>query len=620
MKSLRRRLWTGFGGMLLILVLVSALSIVVLTRYSHALERVFRENYDSAVYCDAMKDALERLDVGAQRRVWGAPADDQAEVARQIARFEQSLHRQLDNCTLPGELDATRGLADRWTGYRAQYLEFTGADGARLAEIYRRDLLPGYEGLKQLAQQIADMNMRNMVSVDGRAKRTLVAVRNALLVLVSVGTLLAALLVGAVAATILGPLKSLTHCAREIGRGNFEPTIRPQSSDEVGQLAEAFNAMAGRLREFRRLDQERLTRTEQATQLAIDSLADPVLLVGPNRKVEIANRAAQRHLAINPGVKIDELRLGWLTGIFDAVWQSREASEPQGYASALQVFEEGHERFLLPRAVPVAGDAGTVLGVTIILMDVTRLRYADELKSGLLATVSHELRTPLTSARMALGLLTGEKLGVLAAPQAKLLTAARQDVERLYRIIESLLSASRIEAGRDNIQPQPLSAMDVISLGADPLRGLAAERGRSLLVEVPGDLPRVWADPTSVGYAIGNLIANAIEYSTPGGTIGVWVREEDHMLRFGVDDTGPGIAPEHAAHIFERSYRLPRDRGRRGAGLGLTIARQIVEAHRGRIFLSTNSQGGSTFSFTLPVAPASSGAGERASPVSVELG
>ena len=603
MKSLRRRLWLGFGGMLLILALVSALSVVVLTRYSHALERVFRENYDSAMYCDAMKDALDRLDLAAQRRLWGAPGAEDADHFAPIAQFNDNLARQLNNCSLPGEVEASQELAGEWERYRAKYVSWMSAGVASDADAYRRNLLPAHDRLKRLAQHIAEMNMRNMVSVDGRAKRTLVSVRNALLVLVGAGTLLAALLVGAVAATILRPLKALTHSAREISRGNFELKVESRSSDEIGQLAAAFDVMTARLREFRKQDDQRLARTRQATQVAIDSLAEPVLLVGPDRKVEIANRAAQNRFRLGAGTPIDELKLEWLSRLYESVSETHEPFNPPGYASAIQVFEDGRERFLLPHAVPVVGDGGAVLGVTIILVDVTQLRHADELKSGLLSTVSHELRTPLTSARMALGLLTGDRVGSLSERQSKLLKAARQDVERLYRIIENLLNASRIEAGVANVQPRPMPARELIALAVDPLRQAAVDRGLQLELDVPDELPSAWADPSNIGYALGNLVANAIEYTPAGGTIRVWASEEEQSLCFGVDDTGPGIPPEYAARLFDKFFRLPRDRGRRGAGLGLSIARQIIEAHGGRIEFAPRAGGGSSFRFTLPTAP-----------------
>jgi NtrC-family two-component system sensor histidine kinase KinB len=302
MNSLRNKLWLAFGGLLLILVVVSVLTLIVLTRYSRTLERLFNENYDSAVYCDRMKEALDALNLRAQQLIWDETIISSApSAAADEAKFETNLRLQLGNCTLPGEADLSEHLADLWSQLRTQYDQFDSA-GKNRAAVYRQNLLPQFQELKRDAQSIATMNMTNMVSVDGQVKRTLIGVRNALLILVAAGTLLATVLVGMIAASLQKPLASLTASARQIESGDLDLQIAVHSGDELGQLAEAFNAMAARLREFRRIDHERLLRTEQTTQLAIDSLPDAVLVISPQGKIEISNRTAADHFNINPGM------------------------------------------------------------------------------------------------------------------------------------------------------------------------------------------------------------------------------------------------------------------------------------------------------------------------------
>lgn len=602
MTTLRGRLWLGFAGLLLILIVVSALSVAVLTRYSHVLEKVFRENYDSAVYCDAMKDSLDRLDVAAQRRAWGAPQISAVEITADTLRFNDNLRRQLDNCTLPGERQLSDRLAADWARYQVAFHRLDGVNSTERAEVYRQSLLPEFQEMKRTAQRVADMNMSNMVSVDGQARRALTEVRNALLVLVSLGTLAAAVLVGAMVATIVRPLRLLSHGAREIGRGNLDLKMVVGGADEVGQLAEAFNSMATQLRHLRQLNHEKLDRIRQTTQLAIDSLPDAVLLLGPDGDVEISNRTAREHFGILPGKKVDELNLDWLTRLYTTVRHDACPLDPDGYRSAIQIFDGGRERFMLPRAVPVLAADGATIGITVVLVDVTRLRHADELKSGLLSTVSHELRTPLTSIRMALGLLSDDRIGTISAPQKKLLTAAREDSDRLYRIIENLLQVSRIEAGRSGVNRQAIPASQIIIQAVEPLKQAFLDQQLHLVVEMPPDGLRVLADPNSIGFALSNLLTNALKFTPAGGQVQLSACVEDSSVRFTVGDTGPGIPPEFVPRLFEKFFRLPRDAGRAGAGLGLSIAREIVDANLGKVAFSLRPGGGSRFSFTLPLA------------------
>ena len=598
--SVRGKLWCAFGALLLILLAVSALSFAVLTLYSRALERVFHENYRSAVYSNEMKGALDRLNSRLERQLWGDPAAGLIDPSVEQQRFERNLNSQLDNCTLPGESQISHHADELWREYKSRYAAFHPGEAAGV--LYRNDLLPRYIELKETSQRIGDMNMSNMVSVDGQAKRNLIDVRNTVLILAVVGASLAAALVAAVGAKILNPLGALTRSAGEIASGNLDLSIDVRSRDEIGQLIDAFNSMAVRLREFRKLDHDRLLRIQQTTQLAIDSLPDAVFVVSPDGRVEVANRTARKHFAIEPGKAVSELALPWLNEIYESVVVGLHAYEPANYKSAIRLFYDGAERYMLPHAVPMLDDEGRPVGATVVLGDVTRLRHEDELKTGMLSTVSHELRTPLTSIRMAVMLLLEEKFGGLTQGQQRLLAAASTDGDRLYGIIEDLLNLSRIEAGREQLQPVQITVKKFVAMSLDPLRKAIADKRLRLAEHVNDAQCLIVADPVRAGLALTNLLSNAMKFTPAGGTVDVAARLEGGFVIFCVSDTGPGIPPEYASRVFDKFFRIPRSDGPTGAGLGLAIAKEVVEAHGGRIEFQPRDGGGSTFRFTLPCA------------------
>ena len=603
MTSLRNRLWLGFGSLLFILLVVSALSMFFFTRYSHVLENVFSENYNSAIYCDAMKESLDQLNTRAQRMLWEGPGAKTSDFAGEESHFEDNLYAQLRNCTLPGELAATQHLIELWNGYRAHYENFDAA-GAGRADSYEHDLLPRYDELKQVAQHIADMNMSNMISVDGQVKRTLVTVRNSLLILVITGTALATMVVWTAGVSILRPLRDFTRSAREIGEGNLDLNLPIRSRDEIGELTEAFNLMTSRLREFKRIDHDRIMRSEQTTQLAIDSLPDAVFVIGPDEKIAIANDAARTYFGIEPGRDIGGLNLSWLGPLYDEVKARHEAVESQGYKSAIQLFIDGKERFLLPRAVPMLSPDGRQLGVTAILVDVTQLRQVDEAKSSLVSTVSHELRTPLTSQQLLLSLLITSLGPTLPPNQRRMLEVAKADSDRLYRTIEDLLSLSRMESGRAQFRFRAMQPGEIVSAALEPLRQLFADKKIKLAIQAEGDLPEVMADPASIQSALTNLLSNALKFTPGGGDVTVSAEEAGESVTFAVRDTGPGVPEEFRHRIFEKFFRVPVSSGPSGAGLGLSIAKNIIEAHHGQISFSCPAGGGTVFQFELPIAQA----------------
>jgi PAS domain S-box-containing protein len=576
---------------------------IFFTRYSHTLERVFNENYNSVVYCNAMKESLDQLNTRAQRMLWEGPAGQALDYQNAEATFEKNLYLQLGNCTLDGELPATQHLIELWKDYRAHYDQFNAADRGRTIP-YEDELLPRYDELKQAAQKIADMNMSNMISVDGQVKRTLVTVRNSLLILVITGTALATMVVWTAGVSILRPLRDFTRSARQIGEGNLDLTLPIRSHDEIGELTEAFNSMTSRLREFKRIDHDRIMRSEQTTQLAIDSLPDAVFVITPDDKIAIANDAARTYFGIEPGREIAHLNLSWLGPLYDEVRTSHEAVEPEGYKSAIQLFIDGKERFLLPRAVPMLSPDGRQLGVTAILVDVTQLRQVDEAKSSLVSTVSHELRTPLTSQQLLLGLLVSNLGPTLPANQKRMLEVAKADSDRLYRTIEDLLSLSRMESGRAQFRFRAMAPREIITAALEPLRQLFVDKKINLTVRADPDLPAVMADPASIQSSLTNLLSNALKFTPTGGNVTVRAEDENESISFSVQDAGPGIPEEYRHRIFEKFFRVPVSSGPSGAGLGLSIAQNIVEAHHGKIGFICPPDGGTIFHFEIPIARA----------------
>jgi two-component system, NtrC family, sensor histidine kinase KinB len=603
MRTLKHKLWIGFAALLSVLLAVSALTVIVFTRYSHALDRVFHENYDSAIYCDGMRDALDQLNLRAQFLIWKQQAAQQIDSAAHEASFEANLDKELGNISLPGEADLTRQLSALWNVYKTHYANFDSQPAADRAEIYSNDLLPRYQQMARVAQQIGDINMSNMISVDGSAKRTLLKVRAYLLMLVIAGTLLAAGITWFVDAAVMYSLRALTRSAREIEAGNLDLHVPVRSRDEIGLLAEAFNSMSSKLREFRRLDHNRLLRTQQTTQLAIDSLPDAVFIIGPGGVVEISNRTAAAHFSIVPGTTVDalEAKLRWLRPLYDSVKDGGQSPEPRGYRSAVQLFDAGEERYLLPHAVCMVGADNTRIGVAVILVDVTRLRAADEAKSNLVSTVSHELRTPLTAVRMALSLLCGDKFGPVTEKQAALLNAARQDGDRLSRIIENLMGIARMEAGRTEFRIEPLAPKDIISQSVDSMRPAFEEKSIQISVDASAQLPKVMADANAINSALTNLLSNALKFTPRGGRVCVAAEVVANGVAISVADTGPGIPVQHAARVFDKFFRIPGKDGPTGAGLGLAIAKEVVEAHGGMIELCADYHPGARFQFTLPV-------------------
>jgi signal transduction histidine kinase len=238
-----------------------------------------------------------------------------------------------------------------------------------------------------------------------------------------------------------------------------------------------------------------------------------------------------------------------------------------------------------------------------------RLREVDQLKSDFLGNVSHELRTPLAAVKGYVDNLLDGVAGPLTGKPRHYLGRVRENIDRLSRMVSDLLDLTRIEAGKVELVPRALPVADLIGDAADGLRHLADERRIRVAVDL-ALCPAVWADPDRVHQVLTNLLANAIKFSPPGGLVVVTVRPAvGGLVRVAVEDKGPGIPPAERERVFDKFYQVGRVEAERlpGTGLGLTIARHLVELHGGRIWVEDAPNGGAAFVLLLPAASGSPG-------------
>ncbi len=183
----------------------------------------------------------------------------------------------------------------------------------------------------------------------------------------------------------------------------------------------------------------------------------------------------------------------------------------------------------------------------------------------------------------------------------ELLEAARQDGDRLYRVIEDLLELSRLESGGAEIHLQQLNVENLLLQVTERNHAAFVDQGVELKMESPGEAPPVLADPTRIGPVFDNLLQNALKYTPRGGQVRLSARADGGLVRFSVEDTGKGIDPEYLPRIFEKFFRVPGQEPA-DSGLGLSIAKEFVEAQGGSIEVTSEVGKGTRFTFTLKAA------------------
>jgi signal transduction histidine kinase len=243
-----------------------------------------------------------------------------------------------------------------------------------------------------------------------------------------------------------------------------------------------------------------------------------------------------------------------------------------------------------------------------------RLRQEERLRSDFISMLSHEIRTPLTSIRESVNMVNEEVMGPITPRQHKFLEIAGSEIGRICDLLNHLMQASRLEPGALKLHFENIDSYALISACLERMKPTAESKNISLICEIPPDTPDIFADAQYLQQVFLNLIGNAIKFSDPGSH--VWVRvggsDRSDMLNFMVADDGPGILEEDQTKLFNKFYRAPNVREHLdGVGLGLSITKNIIEAHSGAIWVESRIGQGSTFIFNLPVASGSRAQSKR---------
>ncbi|MBB5350345.1 signal transduction histidine kinase [Haloferula luteola] len=405
--------------------------------------------------------------------------------------------------------------------------------------------------------------------------------------LVVLGTAMAVMIYFQLLRHLVEPVVGLRDSMEQVTMGNFELTLpMPTAGSEFGSLVTTFNSMAEELRIRRRETDERLFRNNLVNRALLSAIPSPVYVLDLHGDTVRLNPAAED---LNESLGLGTRLPGKVLRLFQNCQQQGHNHLPEDPREALLFRIDEKEHFFLPRIFRFSAgrnEQNPYAGWAVLLHDVTRIRWLDDMKTNLLSTVSHEIKTPLTGIRMVLHLLLEEETGRLSDMQRTMLSSASEDCERLLSTLNTLLDISRAESGSTHLDLRPTNLRDLADQSIHLFESKASASRITLRIDAADNLPQVMADPMRISEVVHNLVSNAIKHSPPGGNVDVHIaRSGADFVRLSVLDDGPGVPEESEGRIFERFYRAPNQRTD-GIGLGLFISREIMRAHEGRIGLS----------------------------------
>ena len=411
------------------------------------------------------------------------------------------------------------------------------------------------------------------------------------LIIIAVVSLIITVIVAVlIAQTVTRPLNKIIIASKNINRINPDLFTDIKNRDETGKLAHALHQMTLNLDD--RINT--ITRSYNDLSTIIARMSDGIFVVDREKKIKMINNAASRMLKVNSREIIDhtfiEVFLDYeINNMLQNCLNNREKQTGM-------IITSPERQTLGVIITPMPSDQGCL----ILLQDLTDIQRFERERRDFITNISHELRTPLSSIKAIAETLKDGAIGNEKVATG-FLDKIDIEVERLNQMVQELGELSRIESGASRLN---ISTFDVISFLQqieNRLQTQIERAGLKLVLNPEKDLVSLNADKSTIEHVMINLIQNAIKFTPSGGIISVSARKEENHILFSVSDTGKGISRDDLPRIFERFFKADLARTGSGSGLGLSIARQIVEAHGGKIWAESILGKGSTFYFTLPL-------------------
>ena len=610
MRNIKLQLLFSHTLLVLLMLVVMVGAVINFSRLGGSISRILKDNYASVRAAQVMKETLERQDSAAAFVLGGELTLARKQFEANAPLFEKAYEEEAHNITEPGEQQLADSIGTGYGKYRVSLQKLLYAEPAlsrhQAHDYYFQTLKPAFEGIKEKAQAVLDLNQEAIQHASDRAEQQ-ARRATATAIAVTFGSFVLALFFSLrMIRASLAPLRSLARQAEEIGAGHWHQRIELNRTDEMGVLADSFNQMAEKLGESWQEEERRLHRAERMSDVALESLYDPVIVTDARGAVVHWNRAAaglfgpQEHAVGLPiSAAVQDVRI---TEAVDRAIHQQHVSAAEDEAGFVSISAGETQRTYRLRAAPMRDDE-QVLGAVAVLEDITHLRELDRLKTEFIGVASHELRTPVTSLQLSVQLMQEEAVGSLNAAQKEIVTAQREDLDRLDRMMRDLLDLTRLEAGVTPPRFELVSPRTLVDSAMDAVRTEAEGKTVTVTANIPSALPSVRADMTQMTRVLINLLTNAVRYTPAGGlvTVQALINEAQNLMEFRVTDNGVGIPPAYLSRIFERFVQVP-GAARGGAGLGLSIARNIVRAHDGDICVESEPGEGSMFTFTIPLA------------------
>ena len=557
--KLKTKLVLGLTFLFVVILAFGILSIYSINRFSNDSKSVLHNNLEPLLYCNNMLKALEDI-----------PLKKDA-----VNLFETNLKKQETNITELGEKEATQELRKN-----IRELLINPQDSSN------------YIQLRQSLQNINDLNQQAIIRKNEVAKETAANAIFWLTIIFVIAGLISFTFVINFPAVISTPIRALNEGIREIAGKNYSKRIYLKQNDEFGELANAFNSMAGKLDDYERSNLAQLRFEKSRIETIINQMKDGIIGFDAKKKILFLNAVAEKLLGVKELEVLGKYPADVAVNndLMRTLLQHEDKKE-------LKIYADGKESYFNKDVLNVMNNS-EVVGQVIVLKNITPFHELNEAKTNFIATVSHELKTPISSIKMSAQLLSDNRVGNLNQDQNELIKSIADDAERLLKITSELLNISQVETGNIQLKLQPVNTAEIVQQAVEAVQFKAQQKQVTIKINAAENLPFINADLEKTAWVLINFLTNAIKYSPENSSLEMNTALKNTGVEFTVKDFGKGIEEKYLPKIFDRYFKVPGS-SKTGTGLGLAISKEFIEAQGGSIMVQSEIGTGSSFSFLL---------------------
>ena len=586
----------------------SFVSINFFNKLQKSIDSIMHSNYDSVVYAQNMNDSLERQDSLEISFIFEDNLEISPEYELNNTNFSEWLGKAKNNITEKGEQEAIDLIEKNYTDYINNVrilidIKKNQRDNEPSKYYYSTDF-PLFKDVKENCNTLLDINQKSMMNMKEKSTELVDTAKKFTLGIAGMALIIGISIISYLLRKIIHPIEDLTIGINKVSEGNYEYTIPLKRGKEINFIFDCFNNMVEKLKEYDRLNVNKILREKQRTEAIIESIKSPIIVTDDENKIIMLNKGAERVFDVKEKKVINRQFLDGIRekNVFNMIQEARNSIEAYKDFEDIELGKNEDKTYYRITISPIWFTQSENLGAVTIMQDITKFKELDEMKTDFISNVSHEFRTPLTSICMAVGLLLDRNVDI-NDDEMELLTIIKEDSDKLDNLVGELLDLSKIKSGKIEMDITDMDINEVICQVKKAFKIQIEEKNITLNIDTNGIVRKAKGDMNKISWVIANLLGNALRYTKIDGTgiIEIKAREVNNAMLVSICDNGDGIAEEYQKLIFEKFIQIKDKNGETtgSSGLGLAICKEIVKAHGGEIWVDSAVGEGSLFYFTL---------------------